>query len=113
MFRQLIGQAKIWKNKKLKLLGEEIDEYAALMNMLLPQLEKLEKNFTFHYIIKYHVYKLEESSDDSVHRIRVWLLSVNLVVHSRGVNNNISYLHEFSLIFFKITLVLLKFDKQG
>ena len=36
MFRQLIGQAEIWKNKKLKLLGEEIDEYAALMNMLLP-----------------------------------------------------------------------------
>ena len=29
MFRQLIGQVKIWKNKKLKLLGEEIDEYAA------------------------------------------------------------------------------------
>ena len=126
MFRHLIEKAKIWENKKLKLLGEEIEPYA-LMNMLLPQLEKLERNFPFYRIITYHVYKLEKSSDDSIHRITVWLFPVNLVVHSRGANNKISHSHErllvsttklaiymsdcyeFSLIFFKTTLVLLKF----
>ena len=48
-------------------------------------------------IIKFHVYKLKKSYDESIHRIKVWLLPVNLVFQSNGVNNEISHLHERSL----------------
>ena len=37
-------------------------------------------------IIKFHVYKSKKSYDESIHRIKVWLLPVNLVFQSNGVS---------------------------
>ena len=42
-----IGKAKIWEGEKQKLLGVEMIELSTFINVLLPYVGKLERNYLF------------------------------------------------------------------